>query len=67
MQSSLLTKDKDSTHGKLRSPQMPLSGLSRVSWPPARKHLEALAVNHLVYSTAIITASRSELAGKSTQ
>lgn len=60
MQSSLLTKDTDML-GKLRSPQMPLSVLSGVGWPPAIKHLEALAKdNHLVYSIEIIRTSRSE-------
>ena len=64
MQSSLLTEDTD-THGKLRSPQMPLSVLSGVGWPPAIKCFEALAKdNHLVYSIEIITTSRSEFVEK---
>lgn len=55
-------------HGKLRSPQMPLSVLSGVGWPPAKKRFEALAKgNHLVYSIEIITTSRSEFVEKCVQ
>lgn len=52
-------------HGKLRSPQMLFSVLSRGGWPPAKKHFEVLTEdNHLVYSIEIITTSRSEFVEK---